>query len=51
VLVCVASTGENEMCIQVWGWEIGCNHSKDLCRLEIREGELDSSGPAQFSDE
>jgi len=39
------------MCIQGLGWEIGCNHSKDLWRIEIREREPDSFGSAQFRDE
>jgi hypothetical protein len=50
VVVCVMSTGENELCIQGFGWEIGRKDSNDLCRLEIGEHELDSSGSAQFTD-
>jgi hypothetical protein len=49
-MVCVASTGQNKMYIPSLGWEIGSNHSKDLCRLEIGECELDSSGLAQFTE-
>ena len=50
MLVCVVSMGENGTCIQGFGWEIGMNRSKDLCRLEIGEHELDSSGSAQLRD-